>query len=203
MGPCLRRDDDLEVISGATLPSRGANGARVMQKTLPFQIKRARGIPDARCIRGLACKGQKKLHTSIQGSGGNPTFPRAMVLRLTPSSPWRPGLFATIAPEKLSLLRNLTPASGRQDHAASPYALAQLVLMRQTVHRVPHPTSVTIAIRPSWQGRDGASYRLICVFGKTEIFLREGLDRPAEACRGKSVFGPACVKTPLNDMIPR
>src|SRR5665213_3237195 len=42
-------------------------------------------------------------------------------------SPWRPGFLATIAPEKLSLLKDLTPASGRQDHTTSPYALAQLV----------------------------------------------------------------------------
>ena len=42
--------------------------------------------------------------------------------------------------------------------------------------RPPHPapTSVTIAIRPSWQGRDGARYRLIWVFGKTEIISKKG-----------------------------
>jgi hypothetical protein len=33
-------------------------------------------MPDARCTRGLVCKVHKgKAHTSIQGSGGNPTFP--------------------------------------------------------------------------------------------------------------------------------
>jgi hypothetical protein len=32
-------------------------------------------MPDARCTRGLVCKRQKKTHTSIQGSGGDPTFP--------------------------------------------------------------------------------------------------------------------------------
>src|SRR6266567_9207322 len=47
---------------------------------------------------------------------------------------------------------NLTPASGRQDHTASPSALAPLVLRRYRVHRIPHPTSVTIAIRPSREG---------------------------------------------------
>ena len=47
------------------------------------------------------------------------------------------GLVATIAPEKLSLLKNLTPASGRQDHTASPYARAQLVLEHPGVHRIP------------------------------------------------------------------
>jgi hypothetical protein len=33
-------------------------------------------MPDARCTRGLVCKRHKeKTHTSIQVSGGNPTFP--------------------------------------------------------------------------------------------------------------------------------
>jgi hypothetical protein len=40
-------------------------------------------MPDARCIRGLACNLRKKTHTSIQGSGGDPTFPRAMVLTVS------------------------------------------------------------------------------------------------------------------------
>ncbi len=37
---------------------------------------REQGMPDARCTRGLVCEVvQKKLHTSIQGSGEHPTFP--------------------------------------------------------------------------------------------------------------------------------
>jgi len=67
---------------------------------------------------------------------------------------------------------NLTPASGRQDHTTSPYAATSLVrslgdrsqasstrpaiasrAKRCRVHRIPCPTSVTIAIRPSrWGG---------------------------------------------------
>src|SRR5450755_933467 len=67
---------------------------------------------------------------------------------------------------------NLTPASRRQDHTTSPYAATSLVrslgdrsqasstrpaiasrAKRCRVHRIPCPTSVTIAIRPSrWGG---------------------------------------------------
>src|SRR5216684_5698791 len=67
---------------------------------------------------------------------------------------------------------NLTPASGRQDHTTSPYAATSLVRVLLTahgflrnrpaipsrakrcrVHRIPCPTSVTIAKRPSvWDG---------------------------------------------------
>jgi hypothetical protein len=64
---------------------------------------------------------------------------------------------------------NLTPASGRQDHTILPSAAASPVYracdrsrassarpaitphaQRRRVHRIPHPTSVTIAIRPSF-----------------------------------------------------
>jgi hypothetical protein len=43
----------------------------------------------------------------------------------------------------------LTPASGRQDHATSPSASARFVKRAISVHRIPLPTSVTIAKRPS------------------------------------------------------
>ncbi len=101
-------------------------------------------------------------------------IPRAMVLRLTPRSPWRPGLFATIAPRirhsprpvgPTSPPRDLTPASGRQDHTTLPSASAPFVRVRPAahgkpalrprftpdaacVHCIPYPTSVTIARAP-------------------------------------------------------
>src|SRR5579863_5520014 len=57
-------------------------------------------------------------------------------------------------------LASLTSASGCQDHTTSPSAFAPPVLRRQSVHRIPHPTFVTIAKRPSWWGgtaRENAS----------------------------------------------
>jgi hypothetical protein len=70
----------------------------------------------------------------------------------------------------------LTPASGRQDHTTSPSAPAPLVLRRRCVHRIPHPTSVTIAIRPSWW--DGMAGRIHNFwFSEREIFFRKRLDR--------------------------
>jgi hypothetical protein len=90
------------------------------------------------------------------------------------------GLFATVAREyglpapgrADRTSANLTPASGRQDHTTSPYAATSLVRVLLTaqgflrtrpaipsrarrcrVHRIPCPTSVTIAKRPSvWDG---------------------------------------------------
>ena len=54
---------------------------------------------------------------------------------------------ATVASEKASA--DLIPASGDQDHTSSPSASATLVSRDQCVHRIPLPTSVTIAKRPS------------------------------------------------------
>jgi len=64
------------------------------------------------------------------------------------------GLVCHRHPQEALLLENLTPASGRQDHTTSPSA-RNVIRPRATarltcrVHRIPHPTSVTIAIRPS------------------------------------------------------
>jgi hypothetical protein len=51
--------------------------------------------------------------------------------------------------DALGIIGRLTSASRCQDHTASPSALAAPVLRRQSVHRIPRPTSVTIAKRPS------------------------------------------------------
>jgi hypothetical protein len=71
--------------------------------------------------------------------------------------------------------RNLTPASGRQDHTTSPSARNVIRLLTCRVHRIPHPTSVTIAIRPSF-GTGWRGCRFDLGQAKTRIFLQEGLD---------------------------
>src|SRR6185437_14284159 len=61
----------------------------------------------------------------------------------TPRSPRCTGLFSHrrfAGPT----LRNLTPASGGQDHTASPSASVSLASRPQSVHRIPHPTFVAI-----------------------------------------------------------
>jgi hypothetical protein len=44
---------------------------------------------------------------------------------------------------------DLISASRYQDHAASPSASMRVVFAQLSVHRIPHPTFVTIAKRPS------------------------------------------------------
>jgi hypothetical protein len=50
-------------------------------------------------------------------------------------------------------------------------------LRRQSVHRIPHPTFVTIAKRPSWRARDGIGSIPVSTNSKSEKFFAEGLDR--------------------------
>ena len=138
---------------------------------------RAWGMPGARCTRSLVCKGSEAHEYSPRSHRDHPAFPHAMVLTasfvLSPVT----GLFCHRHQRICSLSApgradtpsaNLTPASGRQDHTTSPSAA---IVSRQRavnrsrihrtrpaipsrakrcrVHRIPCPTSVTIAIRPS------------------------------------------------------
>jgi hypothetical protein len=60
-----------------------------------------------------------------------------------------PGDRALLSPSPAENSASLTPASGRQDHTTSPSASSTFVNRAIGVHRIPSPTSVTIAIRPS------------------------------------------------------
>src|ERR1700722_1425660 len=73
-------------------------------------------------------------------------FPRAMVLRLIRALPGDLCLVATVVREINPA--TLAPASERQDHTTSPSAGKLTRLVNCRVHRIPLPTSVTIAIRP-------------------------------------------------------
>src|SRR5205085_6205198 len=112
----------------------------------PSKKRRAQGKPGARRTHSLACR---KKHTSVVATGSpkQSDLPCAMVYGLFRALP---GDRAFLPPSlrRNRFPRNLTPASGRQDHTALPSASTPLVLRRQSVHRIPHPTSVTIAKRP-------------------------------------------------------
>src|SRR6202035_4094376 len=104
-----------------------AGGARAMHVVVPPK-KREQGMPDARCTRGLVCKWKKKAHTSIQGSGGNPTFPAQWLYGLYRAHPGVSGVLAPVASRKPATRpgrafappKDLTPtieASGPHDFA--------------------------------------------------------------------------------------
>jgi hypothetical protein len=60
-------------------------------------------MPDARCTRGPVCKRQKIMHTSIQGSGGDPTFPAQWLYGLFRALPGESGFVVSVAPRNLAL----------------------------------------------------------------------------------------------------
>jgi hypothetical protein len=105
-------------------------------------------MPGADCARSLVCSVLVAHECSYHGRAGRPAFPHAMVL--TVSFVLSPVIGLFLSPSSAELhSANLTPASRRQDHTTSPSASSALVRSAARVHRIPRPTSVTIAKRPS------------------------------------------------------
>ena len=115
------------------------------------------------------------MHTSIHSGGTG-------YIRHSPRNGFNslyralPGDRALLPPSSLRslLLKNLTPASGRQDHTPSPSASSAFVSHAICVHRIPLPTSVTIAIRPSCGGGT-AGRKHNFRFSEREMFRHAGL----------------------------
>src|ERR1700722_11825830 len=89
--------------------------------------------------------------------------------------------FLPPSPPRSLLLKNLTPASRRQDHTASPSVSAPFVIGTST-STAPRPASVTIASRPFGWDETAAINEVIWVRGKGNIFGEGGLT-------GESVSG--------------
>src|SRR5262249_42838202 len=107
---------------------------------------------------------QGKQAAVTTGKAGTTGIPCAMVLTAAPRSPRCTGLYShrrlarRVGPKAdIANSQSLTPASGGQDHTAWPSAKMLSSARQQRaehlhVHRIPLPTSVTIAIRPSGGG---------------------------------------------------
>jgi hypothetical protein len=109
--------------------------------------ERAQGMPGARCTRSPCAKVEStRRHHRFTGTPGISLrngfngFLRAL-----------PGDRACLppSPPRSLLPRNLTPASGRQDHTASPSASNVIRLLTSPASTASRPASVTIASRPS------------------------------------------------------
>src|SRR5579863_2226441 len=105
-----------------------------------------------------------------------PGFPCAMVLTVSFALSLVTGLCCHHRRAMQKHCRGLTPASGRQDHTTSPSASESLVLRHCRVHCIPHPTFVTIAIRPFIRGGTAGITKGVSSKPRSEIFLRKGLD---------------------------
>ncbi len=96
--------------------------ARVMLILCLPRKSRAQGMPDARCTRGLVCQTVQKWRTrAYRFSGGSPTSPAQWLYGLYRALPGGAGL---LSPSLANRSASLAPASRRQDHTTSPYALA-------------------------------------------------------------------------------
>src|ERR1700693_3862776 len=102
-------------------------------------------MPGARCTRSLACrKKTRELVTTV--APDHPAFPHAMVLTVSFALSPVIGLFChrRLADTSAKLDAGVE-ASGPHDFTVRACAVRQ---RRIRVHRIPHPTSVTIAKRP-------------------------------------------------------
>src|SRR4051794_28647936 len=148
-------------------------------------------MPGARCTRSLAwekIEPHEYRHREVHRF--HPAFPHAMVL--TVSSVIFPVIGFVVTVASGILPARLTPASRRQDHTTSPSASSAVRPQHISVHRIPSPTSVTIAKRPSWW--DGMIPRYSCFyqgvkrsFGISELFscsLHKAGSVPVQAAPG-------------------
>jgi hypothetical protein len=129
-------------------------------------------MPGAQCTRSRACRiGSTRV--SHHGRTGTPGIPARdgvtayFVLSLVT------GLFCHHHPRRnhLRQLDASVGASGPHDFAVR---VSALVSRATRVHRIPNPTSVTIAKRPSVLGRDGERGEVIWVRREREYFCEGG-----------------------------
>jgi hypothetical protein len=103
-------------------------------------------MPGARCTRSLACESKKAHEVVTTGSPEQPGIPRAMVL--TVSFVISPVIGLCCHRRQRNYFRQLdasVEASGPHDFAVRISTFRQACCR---VHRIPCPTSVTIAKRP-------------------------------------------------------
>jgi hypothetical protein len=121
-------------------------------------------------MRPQPCVRNKKAHKhSHHGhTGGTRHSPRNGFNGFLRALPGESGFLATVIGGHLHQLDASVEASGPHDFAVR--LMAPLVLLRQSVHRIPLPTSVTIAKRPSSGGGTAGDIWLIWGGGEAENF---------------------------------
>src|ERR1700676_5460736 len=161
---------DLEGYDSA-LPQRQC--ARVLHE--PFRPRKTEGAGKAGCPPHPQPRVRNKTkHTSVvtTGSPVSPGLPCAMVL--TVSFVLSPVTGLSCHRRLRNTFRRLDAsvgASGPHDFAVRISAARQRVAT--CVHRIPHPTFVTTAKRPSVWGGTGRDIHLICISEKQKYFFEE------------------------------
>jgi len=122
----------------SSLPRRAA--PEMCTKSLSLSEWRAQGKPGARCTRSLACESDKAHERSHHRFTGftRPCLRNGFNGYFVLSPGHRAFLPPSLARENFR--RNLTPASGRQDHTTSPSAssVARLAPLKRPSHPAPN-----------------------------------------------------------------
>src|SRR5262249_40253432 len=150
-----------------TFPRREC--ARVSALTWPPRRKRAQGIPGASAAP-IASHGKLRNHASFghYRSANSPAFPAQWFDGLLRALP---GVHDLASHRRLRIIfRKLNASPG----APGPHAFAARIdiarLTMQSVHRIPAPRVVTIAIRPSCRGEMSAMGHTFPNNGRRIIF---------------------------------
>jgi hypothetical protein len=153
------------------LQSRGAICVRVLRTSPSKGGRKESRVP----IAPVGPVQQKSTGVGPQVNRSNAGFPCAVVYDLLRALPGDRAFLPPSSARCASIVANLTPASGRQDHTTSPSARSGVVSRRHP--RPPHPTAtfVTCATPLLSGGMRGENH----TFPKNgrEIFLRRGLAR--------------------------
>ncbi len=139
-------------------------------------LRNEEGAGNAGCAlhpRSRVLKCAKKRTRAYRFSGGSPASPAQWFDGLYRALPGEPGFLATIIGAMRSIIANLTPASGRQDHTTLPYAKVPFVVRYVCVHRIPVPRFVTTRNAPQVD-RNGKSHTPIFSSEKAKYFSRGG-----------------------------
>jgi hypothetical protein len=180
MGPCFRRDDSVvaSLLKLSNSEDKHPHSRSAMRpgcaRTLSLEKQRAQGMPDARRVRSRV-RSVESTRVSHHGRTGNTRHsPRNGFNGLLRALP---GDRACLPPSSADNSANLTPASGHQDHTTSPSASLRVRQCAARVHRIPCPTSVTIAKRPFvWDGM-AMDIKLIRIRKNRNIFSKGARQR--------------------------
>src|SRR5438876_10284828 len=113
--------------------------ARAMLQFFALAEQRARGMPGAQCTRSLVCAGGSKYahQYSQRRHRKHPAFPTQWFYGLLRALPGDHRFVDPVIRVTRWRLANLTPASGRQNHTASPSATASARRTLRRGHRIP------------------------------------------------------------------
>src|ERR1700682_5388246 len=139
-----------------------------------FRPLTSEGAGNAGCAlhpRSRVQKCTKKRTRAYRFSGGNPAFPARWFTAYSALSPVT-GLSCHRRPREVLLPANLTPASGCQNHTASPSARVTLVSRSSRVHRIP-PRLRDDRDTPLSSGETGEFVEMICPTGIADYFASE------------------------------